>query len=151
MSIIHSMHGTAPRSAIASRPAAPPRMPGAEGRRPLIKRGALTATFDPLEICWNGQRVPLSPLEAAILARLIKRERATWADLRQLLIDNDARPDTCEVLIFRIRRKFAAMGASNPLDTIRGWGLRLRVERDARGSRSLWIGATEVMDWTAGA
>lgn len=144
------MHGTAPRSDIASRPPAAPPMTGAEGRRPLIKRGALTATFDPLEICWNGSRIPLSPLEAAIMARLIKRERAPWSDLRGLLAESNARPDTCEVLVFRIRRKFAAMGASNPIETIRGWGLRLHVERDTRGSRSLWIGATEVMDWTAG-
>ncbi len=120
-----------------------------ESRRPLIKRGALTATFDPIEICWNGRRVPLSPMEAVIVAHLIKRERARWADIRQVLVDHGAGGDTCEVLVFRIRRKFAALGASDPIDTIRGWGLRLRVERDARGSRSLWIGATEVMDWNA--
>ncbi|MES1973816.1 MAG: winged helix-turn-helix domain-containing protein [Pseudomonadota bacterium] len=143
------MHGTASRHDPDSR-AATARMAHPQGRRPLIKRGALTATFDPLEICWNGQRVPLSPLEAEILAHLIKRERAAWSDLRQLLIDHAARPDTCEVLVFRIRRKFAALGATNPIETLRGWGLRLRVERDARGSRSLWIGATEVMDWSAG-
>lgn len=143
------MQNTAFRSDSVSRPSPTPQMMGAEGRRPLIKRGALTATFDPLEICWNGQRVPLSPLEAAIMARLIKRERSPWSDLREMLAESNARPDTCEVLVFRIRRKFAGMGASNPIETIRGWGLRLHVERDARGSCSLWIGATEVMDWTA--
>ncbi|QNQ08198.1 hypothetical protein [Sphingomonas alpina] len=124
---------------------------GEERRRPLIKRGALTATFDPTEICWNGRRVPLSPMEAVIVAHLIKRERTRWEEIRQVLVDHGAGGDTCEVLVYRIRRKFVALGANNPIDTIRGWGLRLQVERDARGSRSLWIGATEVMDWSTGA
>ncbi|WEJ98378.1 MAG: hypothetical protein P0Y59_15665 [Candidatus Sphingomonas phytovorans] len=139
------MHGTAPRSDVGSH-APVTSIPDEEGRRPLIKRGSLTATFDPVEVCWNGRPVPLSPLEAAIVVKLIKRGRATWSDLRNLLVENNAQPDTCEVLVFRIRRKFAAMGANKPIETIRGWGLRLRVEHDARGSSSLWIGATEVMD-----
>jgi DNA-binding response OmpR family regulator len=122
-----------------------------EPRRPLIKRGALTATFDPIEICWNARRVPLSPMEAVIVAQLIKRERTRWEDIRQVMVDHGGSADTCEVLVYRIRRKFVALGASNPIETVRGWGLRLHVERDARGSRSLWIGATEVMDGGAGA
>jgi DNA-binding winged helix-turn-helix (wHTH) protein len=47
------------------------------------------------------------------------------------------------VLIHRIRRKFAETGAADPIETLRGWGIRFRTEADRQGSHALWIGATE--------
>ncbi len=44
------------------------------------------------------------------------------------------------VLLHRIRRKFSAAGAPDPIATIRNWGLMCRVEPDIHGSTALWIG-----------
>jgi len=118
----------------------------AEKRRPLVKRGALVTTFDPPQFLWNGKRVPLSPLEADIMALLVVRGRASWEELGRLFERRSARISSLEVLVYRIRRKFAAIGASDPIDTIRGWGLRIQVDTDTQGSRTLWIGASEFMN-----
>lgn len=112
-------------------------------RRPLVKRGAVTMTFDPLEFRWNGRRVALSPIEATLLAALLRRSRLRWQETNAVLCDNGCRADSRDVLIHRIRRKFAEIGAGDPIETVRGWGIRFRTERDAAGSSAFWIGATE--------
>lgn len=112
-------------------------------RRPVIKRGAVTVTFDPLEICWNGERVPLSPIEATLLNALVRRSRLKWQDINTVLAENGCCADSRDVLIHRIRRKFASIGACDPIETLRGWGIRFRAERDTEGSTTFWIGAHE--------
>lgn len=112
-------------------------------RRPLIKRGAVTMTFDPTEVRWNGQRVPLSPVETELLGTLLRRSRMRWDDIHDLLSQHRCCAESRDVLIHRIRRKFAAVGAADPIETLRGWGMRFRVERDHDGSTAFWIGATE--------
>lgn len=108
-----------------------------------MKRGAVTATLDPPEVCWNGHRVPLSPLEASLLIALLRRSRLRCADVASLLERHGGGACSRDVLIHRIRRKFADMGAADPIETLRGWGLRFRVEADRWGSEAMWIGASE--------
>ncbi|HWK36737.1 winged helix-turn-helix domain-containing protein [Sphingomonas sp.] len=114
-----------------------------EAPRPIVKRGALTMTVEPVEICWNGRRVPLSPIEATLLGALIRRSRMRWEDAHDLLADHGSCPESRDVLIHRIRRKFAMIGARDPIETLRGWGIRFRAERDIYGSTAFWIGARE--------
>jgi DNA-binding response OmpR family regulator len=115
-------------------------------RRPMIRRGAVTITFDPVDVRWNGIRVALSPLEGILFALVARRGRVPWAEIDSVLDARHARTNTREVLLFRLRRKFADIGAGDPLETVRGWGLRFRVEPDTRGSRTLWIGVSEAED-----
>ena len=115
-------------------------------RRPMIRRGAVTITFDPVDVRWNGVRVPLSPLEGQLFALVARRGRVPWAEIDSVLDTRHARTNTREVLLFRLRRKFTDIGAGDPLETVRGWGLRFRVEPDTRGSRTLWIGVSEAED-----
>lgn len=112
-------------------------------RRPILKRGAVTITLDPTEVLWNGARVPLSPIEATLLTALARRSRLRWHDVHALLTDSGGCADSRDVLIHRIRRKFARIGARDPIETLRGWGLRFRAERDADGSTTFWIGVRE--------
>lgn len=109
---------------------------------PIVKRGAVTLILDPLQLCWNGRPIALSPIEAALLAALVRRSRLRWHQADALLADHGCRPESRDVLIHRIRRKFAAAGARDPIETLRGWGIRFRTERDRAGSATFWIGAT---------
>lgn len=112
-------------------------------RRPLLKRGAVSATFDPIELRWNGLRVPLSPLEATLLVALLRRTRLRWHEAEEVLARHGGGIESRDVLIHRIRRKFREVGARDPIETLRGWGIRFRAEADSQGSQALWIGASE--------
>lgn len=112
-------------------------------RRPLVKRGAVSMTFDPLEFRWNGARIALSRAETMLLAALVRRSRLSWDATSAALHEAGACVDSRDVLIHRIRRKFADVGAADPIETVRGWGIRFRTEPDRDGSTAFWIGATE--------
>lgn len=112
-------------------------------RRPLVKRGAVTMTFDPIDVRWNGRRVALSPIEAELFALLMRRSRLSWGEVHTTLCELGCSADSRDVLIHRIRRKFASVGARDPIETVRGWGIRFQVERDSDGSTAFWIGASE--------
>lgn len=114
-----------------------------EEHRPLVKRGAVTMTLEPLEFHWNDARVALSPIEGAMLAALLRRSRLPWSEVNAVLADNGSSAESRDVLMHRIRRKFADVGADDPIETVRGWGMRFRTQADARGSSAFWIGATE--------
>ena len=136
-----------PTPADSARPG-PPHMPegnlqGAADRSPLIRRGAITITYDPIDVHWNGIRVSLSPLERRLFALVARRGRAPWAEIDHMLDVQSAATNRREVLLCRLRRKFTDIGAEDPLETVRGWGLRFRTEPDRRGSQTLWIGASE--------
>lgn len=118
-------------------------LPRARQARSLLKRGAVTATFDPTELRWNDERVPLSPLEATVLVALLRRSRMRWHEVEDVIERHGGGAESRDVLIHRIRRKFRDVGARDPIETIRGWGLRFRTEADRYGSQALWIGATE--------
>jgi DNA-binding response OmpR family regulator len=134
------------QSQVAEPAPEPMAAPADTERRPMIRRGAVTITFDPVDVRWNGIRVALSPLEGQLFALVARRGRVPWAEIDSVLDARHARTNTREVLLFRLRRKFADIGAGDPLETVRGWGLRFRVEPDTRGSRTLWIGVSEAED-----
>ena len=107
----------------------------------MLWRGALAVTREPPEIFWQGKPLGLSPAETALMALLVRRGRAAHRDIAEALTDVGANIASLNVLTYRIRRKFAALGASDPIEARRQWGLVLRVEPDARGSTALWIGS----------
>lgn len=111
-----------------------------QARQLVIRRGALTLVLDPIEIWLGDRQIKLSPLESALMLVLMRRGRATWDELEQALLKSNSSARVRDVVVHRIRKKFRAAGAENPLVTVRGWGLKLRVPPDARNSTSLWIG-----------
>lgn len=121
-------------------------MPPPAARRPLIKRGAVTVTFDPISVSWNTLPVGLSPIEAVLLCALVRRSRLRWDEVDALLIEHGCCPESRDVLIHRIRRKFSSLGAADPIETLRGRGARFRTEPDHDGCSAFWIGASEGFD-----
>ncbi|QIG81051.1 winged helix-turn-helix domain-containing protein [Stakelama tenebrarum] len=108
--------------------------PATDERRPVIRRGALTLDRDPLEIRWQGRAIALSPIEARIVAELVERGRATSAQIQALIAAEGGRTSTRDVFLYRIRRKFAQAGAPDLIETVKGWGLKLRPQEAARSS-----------------
>jgi len=116
----------------------------------MLWRGALALTTEPPEIFRHGRSLDLSPAETALMALLIRRGRAAHRDIAGALAHAGASIASLDVITYRIRRKFAGAGASDPIEARRRWGLVLRVEPDVRGSTALWIGTRpDVPDSTA--
>lgn len=109
-------------------------------RRAVLRRGALTIGFEPLEVWLGRAPLRLSPLEASLLLLLVRRGRASWAEVDQVLRGGASSASVRDVFVYRIRSKFRAVGGVDPIETVRGWGLKLRVPPDERDSTSLWIG-----------
>lgn len=103
-------------------------------------RGALAVSTDPREILRNGNPLPLSPSEVALMALLVRRGRAERSAAGRAIAETGSHLDSLDILVHRIRRKFASMNAPDPIETRRGWGLMLRVEPDLHGATALWIG-----------
>lgn len=114
----------------------------------MLWRGALALTNAPPEIFRHGMPLGLSPAETALMALLIRRGRAAHPDIAAALADAGASIASLDVITYRIRRKFAGLGAGDPIEARRRWGLVLRVEPDARGSTCLWIGSEGMRDAT---
>lgn len=113
----------------------------------VIKRGAIVVTSDPLEVLWNDRLVPLSPTEAHVFRTIAVRGRSTYAAIDAALRAFGSNPATRPVVMMRIRRKFAAIGCSDPFVRLGQHGVRLRVDADARGSSAtvIGLGLEEVM------
>ena len=105
-----------------------------------IKRGALIVTREPYAVTWRGQPVRLSPTETHILATVAVRGRASFSALDEALQEFGANPSIRAVLMLRIRRKFMAMGASDPFERVGNAGVRLVVDADEDASRATVIG-----------
>jgi len=130
-------------AALPLRPAVPgPAIwaPVAEPPAAAFRRGALAVTADPPAVLRHGAPLMLSPAEAALIALLVRRGRASHEAIEAVLEAAGAKLASLDVLVHRIRRKFAAAAAPDPIARLRSWGLTLRVEPDARGSTGLWIG-----------
>jgi DNA-binding response OmpR family regulator len=95
------------------------------GRRVRLRAGLLSVMYDPLEIYAGAQKVAVSPLEAAILELLIRQGRASAEALHDLFAQEGGSIRTLDVLVHRIRRKFLDAGLFDPIETVRGWGLKL--------------------------
>lgn len=107
----------------------------------MLWRGALAITREPPRLFWRGRPLGLSPAETALMALLVRRGHAAHRDIAEALAGVGASIASLHVITYRIRRKFTAMGARDPIEARRQWGLVLRVEPDARGSTALWIGS----------
>jgi DNA-binding response OmpR family regulator len=95
--------------------------------RVSIHCGVLTLLYDPLEFYVGQCRIALSPLEGAILELLVRQGRASTRALEDLFQCECASFKTLDVHVYRIRRKFRKAGAFDPIETVRGWGLKLRL------------------------
>jgi DNA-binding response OmpR family regulator len=93
--------------------------------RVSVRCGILTLLYDPLEFYVGPRRIALSPLEGAILELLIQHGRASSKALAELFEREGASFKTLDVHVYRIRRKFLAAGTFDPIETVRGWGLKL--------------------------
>jgi hypothetical protein len=112
----------------------------------MLWRGALALTAEPPAIFYHDTPIGLSPAETALMALLVRRGRAAHHDIAEALVQAGANIASLDVITYRIRRKFAGVGAGDPIKTHRGWGLTLRVEPDIRGSTALWIGSGAASD-----
>jgi len=70
-----------------------------------------------------------------------RRGCAPWAEIDSVLDARHARTNSREVLLFRLRRKFAEIGAGDPRETVRGWAFgsaasRTRADPGLCGSAS---------------
>jgi DNA-binding response OmpR family regulator len=91
--------------------------------------GRLEILYDPLEFYVDGKKIYLTPLEGAILELLVRRGRASSQVLVELFEREGASIGGLNVHIHRLRRKALDAGLINPIETVRGWGLKLRVDK----------------------
>lgn len=98
-----------------------------EAERVSLSCGALTVLYDPLEFHVGERQVQLSPLEGAILELLMRQGRASSKALIETFERAGASANALDVHVHRIRRKFTGAGLFDPIETVRGWGLKLRV------------------------
>lgn len=106
----------------------------------VFKKGALTISYDPVEVRWFGSLIPLSPTEGYLLSRIAVRGKASFCELDEHLTAFGTSPGNRSIVILRIRRKFAAVGARDPFETLPSWGVRLRVDPDEFQSTATIIG-----------
>lgn len=111
-----------------------------DGTETMVKRGALTMTRDPIEVRWFGQFVALSPGEAHLFAAILTRGRLSFERMDEALEEFGVRRQNRSILIYRIRRKFQNLGASDPFEPLGNLGLRLRVDADETDPTGVWIG-----------
>jgi len=95
--------------------------------RVSLSCGNLTLLYDPLEFYVDERQISLSPLEGAILELLMRQGRASSRALIETFEREGASANTLDVHVYRIRRKFTGAGLFDPIETVRGWGLKLRV------------------------
>ena len=98
-----------------------------EPERVSLSCGTLTMIYDPLEFYADDRQIQLSPLEGAILELLMRQGRASSKALIETFEREGASANTLDVHVYRIRRKFTGAGLFDPIETVRGWGLKLRV------------------------
>jgi hypothetical protein len=75
----------------------------------------LTVAHEPTRILHNGKYLRLSELQAGILAKLVEKGRASFADLH-------ANRDSLKVIVSNMRPKLPAGTSVKP---VRGWGYEL--------------------------
>jgi DNA-binding response OmpR family regulator len=103
-----------------------------KAERVRVCRGNLVMLYDPLEFYFGAQQIGLSPLEGAILELLITQGRASAKMLNELFEKEGGSIKSMDVHVHRIRRKFDSVGAADPIETVRGWGLKFRYAGEMR-------------------
>lgn len=91
-----------------------------------MRCGALEILYDPLEFYVDQHRIYLSPLEGAILEFVAQRGRASSRAVEELFEREQASIASLNVHLHRLRRKFLEAGFADPIETVRGWGLKMR-------------------------
>lgn len=113
----------------------------------VIKRGAFVVWTDPLEVLCSGTTIPLSPTEAYLFRAVALRGRASYAAIDDALIAFGSKPATRPVVMLHIRRKFTALGYSDPFERLGNQGVRLRETADETGSTATLIGLESDGAW----
>lgn len=108
----------------------------------VVRRGALAYEMDGGDIWWSRRRVVLSATERAIMAQLIRRGRSSYVEIGECIGARGMNAKNLSVFLWRIKGKFAELGAATPFRRVSPWGLELVVEPDDRGSTSLWVGGS---------
>jgi len=115
------------------------------GQGARLKVGQLEWSWDERALYHGDEMITLTGREASLLESLLQRPGRVVPKeaLASRMSDGlDAAGDnTVEVYVHRLRRKLEAAGADDPLQTVRSWGLRLRVAPEER--HQVWIGADE--------
>jgi DNA-binding response OmpR family regulator len=106
----------------------------------VIRRGAVEIVRDPLQVTWRGKIVPLSPMEMEIFATIAVRGRATTEAIDRLIEGLGRNANSRRVAMMRIRQKFRAIGAADPLEAINRSSFRFRVEPNEDNSTATVIG-----------
>ena len=105
-----------------------------------VSRGCLAMVYEPTEFYVDGQQVKVSPQGATILELLMREGRASFAALGGAIESAGGSAKGLNVQVHRIRRRFIEAGHFDPIETVRGWGLKLRIPRADEASRG---GSTE--------
>lgn len=78
-------------------------------------------------ICFRGKPLPLTPMEANICAALMKvYPKAVKPDALLIRLGSEGEWNIAQVLVCKVRRKFAELGLNNPIETMRIVGYRWR-------------------------
>ena len=89
--------------------------------------------MDELTVSFDGEKISLSPREAALLACLWKNrgvavsKKLLWEALQAVTEDGVATTNTLEVYVCHLRRKLERATALRVITTVRGVGYRLNV------------------------
>lgn len=101
----------------------------ATSRHGILRVGELEIDRDSHEVRWAGRLVELSPREYEVLLTLASRPGAVVAKEELLRSvwgqDQTVTRNVAEVYVGYLRRKLAAVGASNLVQTVRGHGYRV--------------------------
>jgi len=107
-----------------------------------VKRGAIVVLRNPIRVLWRRHYVPLSPAESAVFAAIAIPGRATFAEIDDAMKAAGAKTANRAVVLYRIRRKFLALGSKTPFER-RPHGLAIAMEADEDNSIAVVIGLPE--------
>jgi DNA-binding response OmpR family regulator len=114
-----------------------PGPPAAGGNGRVKQLAGLAVDSDQLLVSRNGQHTRLTPLEHDLLVCLGSEPRQTWthAALHESVWNTRHAGGQADIhsVVKRLRRKLAALGASETIAAVRGVGFRLRKCPDATG------------------
>lgn len=96
--------------------------------RTKLTHGAITIDLERHEVTWGSARVVLTPTELGLLAALLERPGIVLSRgqlmQRAYSYDNLVTERTIDTHVRRIRAKFRALGAGDPIATVHGVGYK---------------------------
>lgn len=101
---------------------------GTEPARRKLTHGAITIDPERHEVTWNSTAIDLTPTEFGLLSALLERPGFVLSRgqlmQRAYSYDNLVTERTIDTHVRRIRAKFRAVGASDPIATVHGVGYK---------------------------